>query len=92
MTTVKPGFTVQVFDPTPDHKGWHEVVVINELECGWIFAVGEQSHPDAETALVVAGMVGENTGARTRAFDVAQDRPITFRAQASADHMKRVDR
>ena len=69
-------FIVQVFDPTPDHNGWHQVISINELECGWVYAVGEQNHPDAQTALEVAKLLAENTGRRTRAIDVISGEPV----------------
>lgn len=72
----KPAFIVQVFDPTPDHQGWHQVTVINELECGWIYAIGHQEHSDADTALEVAGLIAENSGCRARAVDLATGQSV----------------
>lgn len=83
MSDTKARFIVQVFDPTPDHRGWHQVTVINELECGWIYAVGDQDHPDAETALEVAGLIAENSGCRARAVDMATGQPVAAGLQRS---------
>ena len=69
-------YTVQVFDPTPEHQGWHDVTVINELECGWVFAVGAQKYPEGHAALEIAGLLAENTGYRARAFDLSTGRPV----------------
>ena len=44
----------------------------------YIYAVGNQEHSDAETALEVAGLIAENNGCRARAVDLVTGKPAVF--------------
>ena len=59
-------YAIQVFDPDLERTGWHFVLVINEDEAGWCYAVvPDPDESDAKEAVEAAQLVAENTGKRT---------------------------